>query len=135
MMSNSILRMANVMQLRSKMAGLLRSLSLIITLGLLTSGAASGQGTVPCPPNLDFEQGNYGNWTYEVGYSNTGPATDGVTFGSITPTYGTQGNGLGNPITIPTTNPNPAPWAAPVTPLSPRPLGRNPGQPLWSRFD
>jgi gliding motility-associated-like protein len=120
-----------IVTLIPKNAGaLLKGFALL--LGLCSINNAASAQAVSCPPNFDFEQGNYGNWTYEVGYSCPGTPQQGVTFGSVQVFPG-PGDGLGIPLTIPATNPNPAPWAGAVQPLTP--ALRNAGVPIWSRFD
>src|SRR5438045_3136025 len=57
----------------------LRSLFLFIGLCFMGTGTLYGK-SVPCPPNIDFENGNLGNWQCWVGVSATGSSTTGVTF-------------------------------------------------------
>ncbi len=60
---------------------MLKSFALFLAIGLSGSGAVFGQ-SVPCPPNIDFENGDLTNWECWLGVSATGSPVTGVTFNS-----------------------------------------------------
>src|ERR1043165_3432393 len=123
--------MKRTTRLRKIVGSMLNSIVLFASIFFFSPSSAFAQ-SVPCPPNFDFEQGNYGNWKYETGYSCIGTPSTGVTFGTVQ-SGRAPGNGLGFPIPIPATNPNPTPWAY-GGPLSPGPSQSNyTGN--WARFD
>ncbi len=105
--------------------------SLVVISGIF-SGAVHAQssGSVPCPPNLDFEKGDYSSWIYTVGYASAGTAGNGAVFGNSS----TSGPGPGFPIAIPTTNPNQRPWASGTT-IPTGPSNYTAALVNWSRFD
>src|SRR5205823_6672644 len=115
--------MKKTTHLRKVVDLMLKNMALLISLYFLGTGAASAQN-VACPPNIDFEQGNYGNWKYEVGSAVEAPTTD---------TNGAIWSRPQQVLTIPITNPNPPPWSAGNT-LQPGPTSLVTNH-AWARFD
>jgi gliding motility-associated-like protein len=70
--------------LLTRSARLLRLCLLLVVSVVFGTSAANAQGVVPCPPNVDFENGDYSNWLYYTGSCTTGTLADGVVF--TTPT-------------------------------------------------
>ncbi|MBS1629273.1 MAG: hypothetical protein JST27_04360, partial [Bacteroidetes bacterium] len=64
--------MKKTFSMSSPAANLLKSMVMVVCLGFLYTTAAHAQGSVPCPPNIDFNNGDLSNWICFTGQSTTG---------------------------------------------------------------